>query len=411
MTLGTEPYKGVRDFYPDDYRSLAFFKHVSREILQQYGFEEYMASPLEPAELYESKTSDEIVNEQTYTFQDRGDRKVTLRPEMTPTFARMVAGKKRELPFPIRWFSIPNVFRYERPQRGRLREHYQLNIDIVGIEGVEAELELLMIATALFEKAGAKPGEIDIRVNDRRMINAALEKAGLSGDEVKTYMRLLDRKPKMTAEEYDAALGELLVGRPDPESFMGELTPELTELLTMTRALGIPASYDATITRGFDYYTGIVFEVFDTHKDNQRALAGGGRYDTLLSLFGDESIPATGFAVGDVTFRDFLEVRGIKPPRVGCDIIAIIPQTRGERGEAQSLAFNLRAAGLSAITLPYQKTVGDSYALAEKKGATHALIISEAEAMSGNATIRSIAAREDKEVKLSASAIKSLLCV
>lgn len=411
MTLGTEPYKGVRDFYPDDYRSLAFFKQISRDVLQQYGFEEYMASPLEPAELYESKTSEEIVSEQTYTFQDRGDRRVTLRPEMTPTFARMVAGKKRDLPLPIRWFSIPNVFRYERPQRGRLREHYQLNIDIVGVEGVEAELELLMIATALFEKAGAKRGEIDIRVNDRRMINTALEKAGVTGDEVKTYMRLLDRKTKMTVEEYDAALNDLLGGRPDPESFMGEWSPEITELLTMTRALGIPASYDATITRGFDYYTGIVFEIFDTHKDNQRALAGGGRYDTLLSLFGDESIPAAGFAVGDVTFRDFLEVRGITPPRAGCDVIAIIPQTRGERGEAQSLAFNLRTSGVAAITLPYMKTSGDSYALAETKGATHALIISEAEAMSGSCQVRSLASREDIPVKLSAEAIKPLLCV
>src|SRR3989344_2834304 len=207
--LSTDPYKGVRDFYPADWALHEAIFTRMKETLQRWGYEEYNASPLERAELYEAKTSEEIVREQTYTFMDRGDRRVTLRPEMTPTLARMVSAKRREMPFPLRWFSIPNVFRYERPQKGRLREHYQLNVDLVGIAGAEADFEVITLAAELLKALGAKESDFIIRVNSRALLTAACSAAGLEGAAARSYLRLLDKKSKMTPDEFQAALGAI----------------------------------------------------------------------------------------------------------------------------------------------------------------------------------------------------------
>jgi len=205
--LSTDPYKGVRDFYPADWEQMEAMFMQMRATLALWGYEEYNASPLERAELYEAKTSEEIVSEQTYTFIDRGDRRVTLRPEMTPTLARMVANKRRELAFPLRWFSIPNVFRYERPQKGRLREHYQLNVDLVGVAGAEADIEIISLASELLKSFGAKEGDFIIRVNSRALLTAACTAAGLNAEAARAYLRLLDKKSKMTPEAFAAAQG------------------------------------------------------------------------------------------------------------------------------------------------------------------------------------------------------------
>src|SRR3989344_9378847 len=203
--LSTEPYKGVRDFYPADWARMQDVFARIRETLVKWGYEEYNASPLERAELYEAKTSEEIVNEQTYIFADRGDRRVTLRPEMTPTLARMVAGKRRELALPLRWFSIGNRFRYERPQKGRLREFYQADVDIVGVPEGEADLEIIILASAVLKSFGAGEKDFIIRVNSRSLLNAACKTAGLKDDEMRQYLRLLDKKARMTPEEFKAA--------------------------------------------------------------------------------------------------------------------------------------------------------------------------------------------------------------
>src|SRR3990167_8668468 len=203
--IPTDPYKGVRDFYPADQAKLdAMFARI-RETLKKWGYEEYNASPLERAELYEAKTSEEIVNEQTYTFTDRGDRRVTLRPEMTPTLARMIAGRRRELSLPLRWFSIGNRFRYERPQKGRLREFYQADIDLIGLPEGEADIEIIRLASEILKAFGATESDFVIRMNSRPLLNAACIKAGLKDDEVKQYLRLLDKKSKIRPEEFKTA--------------------------------------------------------------------------------------------------------------------------------------------------------------------------------------------------------------
>lgn len=375
--LSTEPYKGVRDFYPEDARIMNFMFTRMRGVLEGFGYEEYNASPLEPAELYESKTSDEIVRDQTYTFIDRGDRKVTLRPEMTPTVARMVAGRRRELSFPLRWYSIPNVFRYERPQRGRLREHYQLNVDIFGVETLDADVEIITIASDILRSFGAGVLDFEIRVNSRKLINAAFEEAGFREDQVKSYLHLIDRTDKISTEEFAAEKATLLQGASDPEVLILSPTPgsrteaaknELEEVIARLHTSGITnARYDKSIARGFDYYTGIVFEVYDSNPANRRSIFGGGRYDNLTALFSDDAVPGVGFGMGDVTLKDFIETHELMPEtRSSADLfLGIVDED--SKPYAEQLARRLRSEQARVAVYFGDKKVGDQIKIADKK--------------------------------------------
>jgi len=259
--LSTEPYKGVQDFYPEDMRIQNHIFSTWRKVVEEAGYEEYGASPLELTEIYSEKSGAEIVNEQTFTFTDRGGRSVTLRPEMTPTLARMVAARRKSLRFPLRWYSIPNLFRYERPQRGRRREHYQLNVDIMGIAERSADMEIVSVAYKIMRAFGARDEDFEIRLN---FPNG---------------------------------------GRQDLDKFVEELNSN-----------GIRnVKIDETLARGQAYYTGIVFEIFDTSPENGRSLCGGGRYDNLLEIFDAEPIPTVGFGMGDVALKDFLETHKLGP--------------------------------------------------------------------------------------------------
>jgi len=378
--LSTDPYKGVRDFYPADWERMdALFTHM-RATLALWGYEEYNASPLERAELYEAKTSEEIVNEQTYTFIDRGDRRVTLRPEMTPTLARMVANKRRELALPLRWFSLPNVFRYERPQKGRLREHYQLNVDLVGVAGMEADVEVITLASNLLTSLGAEENDFIIRVNSRALLTAACTAAGLNAEAARAYLRLLDKKSKMTPEAFAAAQAAITDKDPlaliDGAGATPEIATEKTALMHTVEALvarGVGnAVLDPTLTRGFDYYTGIVFEIFDTNPANPRSLFGGGRFDKLVALFSGkeaDSLPAIGFGMGDVTLADFLETHqltpkgGNKKPQLylGTPSPKDIPA-------AQTLAADLRRQGGRVFVNLTDRALGDQIKDAVKRG-------------------------------------------
>ena len=249
--LGTEPYKGVRDFYPEDMAIQNYIFNTWRKVAENFGYVEYSASPLEPTEIYTEKSGAEIINEQTFTFIDRGERSVTLRPEMTPTLARMVAARRRSLKFPLRWYSIPNLFRYERPQRGRKREHWQLNCDLLGLTGAEADKEIISLTYTIMKEFGAKNSDFEIRINNS-----------------------------------------------DTDIFK-EIGPNFV--------------FDSSLARGQAYYTGMVFEIFDSDKENARSIAGGGRYDNLLEIFEVDPVPAVGFGMGDITLQDFLETHKLGP--------------------------------------------------------------------------------------------------
>lgn len=304
--LSTEPYKGVRDFYPEDMKVQNHIFSVWKKVAAEFGYDEYAASILEPAELYRSKGSEEIVNEQMFTFTDRGGREVALRPEMTPSLARMIAARRKSLKFPLRWFTIANCFRYERPQRGRKREHWQLNCDVVGIAGVEAEVEIILLAYRIMKEFGAKDEDFVIKIGNRGIMEKALRANGVKEKDVISVFGLLDKKGKMPEEERLSALETLGYAKNKVISYWSAAVAELQKSLIQERKIK-NVEFDENVVRGFDYYTGMVFEVFDTHAENRRSLFGGGRYDNLLEMFGAEPVPTVGFGMGDVTIRDFLE--------------------------------------------------------------------------------------------------------
>lgn len=395
--LSTEPYKGVRDFYPEDWALFQAVLEKAHRTLRSWGYEEYNASPLESSVLYEKKTSEEIVNEQTYTFEDRGGRRVTLRPEMTPTLARMVAARQKQLYFPIRWYSIGNRFRYERPQKGRLREFYQVDVDCIGLGEGEADIELITLADEMMKTFGATGSEYVIRVNSRTLLTKACEVAGLDSDRTKTYMRLLDKKAKMPAAEFAAGVSEIT--EVDPlsliESNDSRVEAERTQVLSLIETLktrGVSAAvFDPTLTRGFDYYTGVTFEVFDTNPENPRALLGGGRYDRLLALFGGDPIPAIGFAFGDVTFIDFLRTHNLLPePNVRPDIYLATP-TPEDRPRAAAFASSLRAEGMKVFTNLTERPLKDQVRDAVRRNIPYLIAYGAEEAASGQIRLKALA--------------------
>jgi histidyl-tRNA synthetase len=336
MALQTQPYKGARDFYPEDKRIQKYVFGVMRSVVEKFGYEEYDAPILEPLDLYLAKTGEEIVNEQTYAFTDRGERKVAIRPEMTPSVARLVAGRRQELAYPLRWYSIPNLWRYERPQRGRLREHWQLNVDLFGLPGIEAEHEILLVTDALMQAFGATREMYTVKFSSRKLMNSLMhDYLGLDETQTYTLSKLIDRMHKIDHAEFVGQLDAIFTpsqreaGASDqlmaflkakalteiPETLhTHESMYELRKLMGLLEKSGVTnAIFDPSVMRGFDYYTDIVFEVFDNHPENNRSMFGGGRYDGLVGLFGVEAVPTIGFGMGDVTLQNFLEGHDLMP--------------------------------------------------------------------------------------------------
>lgn len=397
--LSTEAYKGVRDFYPQDMAVQRYIFDTWAKTAESFGYERYDASILEPSDLYKSKgaVNEEMVNEQTYTFIDRGQREVTLRPEMTPTVARMVAGKRRELKFPLRWYSIPNLFRYERPQRGRLREHWQLNCDMFGADDFTADIELIALVHQLFLDFGATPDMFEIRVNDRQEMAVLYNSLGIKDQDIITAItRLNDRKNKITGEEYGSALEEILddTHLSKTVAALVEDSTGVNQVVTGLRELGINnVRLDRTLARGFDYYTGTVFEVFDTSPENNRALCGGGRYDNLTAMFTDEDISGIGFGFGDVTMRDFLETHKLIPSHIKetAPCLIIIPTDERLNLEAQKVAHIIRTRGISTTTDIGTKKIGKKIADAVDRGAKYTIVVGSDELQSGKFVLKNLA--------------------
>ncbi len=411
--LSTDSYKGVRDFYPEDMAVQNYIFDKMKQTAESFGYSEYSASILEPAELYKEKSGQEIVNEQTYSFKDRGDRDVTLRPEMTPTVARMVAARRRELSFPLRWYSIPNLFRYEQPQRGRLREHWQLNVDIFGVENNEAEKEILVLAHRLMKNLGAQDTDFEIRINDRRIMNALYEKFSLTPEDAQKVSKTIDKKNKTTIEIFKTGLMSIFNHDQKVDDFvrviesnkeliktLGEDNPLILNLVALIDGLdmlGIKnVVFDPSLVRGLDYYTGIVFEIFDTNPENRRSLFGGGRYDDLLTLFGDDKVPAVGFGAGDVTVRDFLETHKLLPTPVSKTQL-YVGVLDNAFDVAQQFADTLRNVGVNVAIDYSSKAVGDQLKKALRDSVPLFVIIGSQEVSQKKIKIKNLTTREESE--------------
>ena len=392
---------GFRDFYPDEFAHRAHVIRAWREVARRFAFVEYDGPPLEPLDLYTKKSGEEIVG-QLYTFEDKGGRQVALRPEMTPTFARMVAARANALRKPVRWFSIPQLFRYERAQRGRLREHFQLNVDIVGEPGEIADAELLAVAVGIMAELGLGPKDVRARVSDRRLLNSLLDASGVTGDAVGAAYGVLDktgRQPESVAREKLAAAGisagaadavlalaspgalERATAEHSAHPAVGADLARFTTYLGHLKSLGVAewVDVDLSIVRGLAYYTGIVFELFDA-KGELRAICGGGRYDSLLEDLGGVDLPALGFGMGDVVLGELLKDRGLLTVvPVTPDLFVIGGPGSVDTGTAGALDLvrALRTAGLAVDYAlnekKYQSPPRSQFEAAQKAGACAAI--------------------------------------
>jgi histidyl-tRNA synthetase len=429
MQLSTQPYKGARDFYPEDKRIQKYMFNTMRKVVERFGYEEYDAPILEPIEMYLAKSGEEIVHEQTYIFEDRGGRTVTIRPEMTPTVSRMVAAKRQELPYPLRWYSIPNLWRYERPQRGRLREHWQLNVDMFGLPDLTAEAELIQIANNILQAFGATHDMYAIRLNSRKLMDFIMHGyLGLNETQAHTLAKLIDRMHKMPADAFAAEADALFTPTQRDANASNKLLgllkikkiehlPEvirnhhaindLKQLIGYLEELRIPnAAFDITLMRGFDYYTDVVFEVFDKHPDNNRSMFGGGRYDGLVGLFGVEPVPTVGFGMGDVTLQHFLEGHDLLPKmRPETDVYVVL--IGDVYVEAQKIINSLREMGANVAVDLSGKKMDKQIKTAVKKGIHYAMFIGEKELKEELYTVRNLTT--GVEERHSASRIVSIV--
>lgn len=421
MTLSTQPYKGARDFFPEDKRLQQYLFATWRQVAESFGYEEYDAPILEPLELYLAKTGEEIVNHQTYVLEDRGGRKVVLRPEMTPTVSRMVAARRQELAYPLRWYSIPNVWRYERPQRGRLREHWQLNVDIFGVADTRAEREMILMVDAIFKAFGADSSMYTIRLNHRGLIDYLLREClKLPPKAQHGISKLIDRMHKMERPAFVTAVDELLTAEDRKRGVTEQLlqlldakdisdlpeearqqpaAQELTQLIAQLKADKLHhVTFNSTLMRGFDYYSGIIFEVFDTDPVNSRSILGGGRYDGLVGLFGVDPVPTVGFGWGDVSLVNFLSVHHLLPKVAVQTDVYVVSMSESADEASHQLATTLRAGGLNAALAMGKRKIGDQLKTANKKAIPYVVIIGEDEMEGGRYTLKELAG--GKEIQL-----------
>lgn len=399
-SLSTEPYKGTRDWYPQQMRLRQYIFRTWRRVAKSYGYEAYDAPLIEPLEVYAAKSGQELVNEQTYTFTDRGDRQVAIRPELTPSVSRMIAARQQEIPMPARWYNIGQFMRYERPQRGREREFWQLNCDIFGAEGALPEAEIIGMGCDILKAFGATDDMFTIKINNRRVINVMMAHyLELDSVQAQLMIKLFDRKNKIAPEAFrdqaieifgqeSAARGlqkiaELLAARTMadlPEVIRdSEAVKEAQELFTYLERAGVKnAMFDITLMRGLDYYTGTVFEFYDTHPENNRALFGGGRYDGLVGLFGGEPISAVGFAPGLSMTELFLQVHNLVPVEGSSTDIYVIVIGDALRG-AMKLASRLREEGINVELDITSRKLDKQLKTAVKKDVAHVMFIGDDE--------------------------------
>lgn len=374
------PVKGTRDFYPEEMALRTWLYEAVRAVSERFGYQEYEAPFLEPIDLYAAKSGEELVREQSFVFPDRGGNLVTLRPELTPSLVRMVAQRQRLLIFPLRWWSFGPFWRYERPQKGRTREFFQWNIDLIGASGAEADAEMVAIVATFFRNVGLAPSQALILVNDRLLMESELAGLGVQADRIKDVFKLIDRREKVStaAWEEDARqvglstsqTGQL--ARMLEDESLWEKSESLQRFFPAIEALGVGeyVRFAPHVIRGLDYYTGIVFEAQALAGDLRRSILGGGRYDNLLSDVGGEPLPAVGFAMGDVVITLLLQELGLAPKDLGRSPAEVLVTVFDEArlADSLSLAAELRRAGLDVVSQLRSEKLARQFRYADRIG-------------------------------------------
>ena len=410
--------RGTRDFYPEEMRLRNWLFDNFDEAALLHGFQEYDAPVLESEELYTRKQGEEIT-QQLYNFKDKGDRKVALRPEMTPSLARMVMSRAGVLPMPIKWYSIPQCWRYERTQRGRGREHYQWNVDIWGTDEISADAELISVLVTFFRSVGLTEEDLVIKISSRKVLEEVLGSLGLKGDIFAKTCIIVDKMDKLPADTISQQLSELgldessiltiqsTLAIKDMESLgknLGEesvAVKELTSLFSALEAYGISGwiEFDASIVRGLAYYTGPVFEAHD-RAGELRAICGGGRYDKLLSTLGGRDLPATGFGFGDMVIMELLAEKGLVPELIADIDDVVISLSPELRNAAMSVASSLRNTGRSVDLVLEEKRLKWAFKHAERTGAERLVMVMPDEWEEGKVKIKNLESGEEIEVSI-----------
>jgi histidyl-tRNA synthetase len=412
--LPVTPYRGTRDFLPAEMDVRAQVFGTLHAVIEGYGYSRYDGPILESAEIYEAKSGREIADLQLYSLTDRGGRRLALRPEMTPSVARMIAANANAIRFPARWYCNVNCHRYERPQRGRVREHWQINVDIFGSDSANAEIEIFELIHSMLGSLGASRDMYVIRVNDRVLLEGILTTlVGVPADRVREVSAIIDRWAKypraklledatglgLSEGQFDTLERVLTSGR----DVLAELPAEVREgsqLMPVLDALGDLVTYDPLVVRAFEYYTSTVFEVFDTDPQNNRSLFGGGRYGDLVGLFSNKRIPGIGFGMGDVTLFDFLDTHGLLPgPRSGAEAV-VIPLGPELHEAGRQVAGILRQAGIRTVVPLEPQKLGKEIGSAAKAGARMVVIVGPDDWSHGTVVVRNLATGEQQTVAL-----------
>lgn len=422
MANKIQAVKGTREFYPEQMFLRNFIYEKVRDSSQLFGYQEWDAPFIETIDLYAAKSGEELVKKQSFTFQDRGGDYVTLRPELTPSLARMIAARQGELTFPVRWWSFGPFWRYEQPQKGRSREFFQWNIDMLGVNSPEADAELIAVAATFLRSIGLKPETASIYVNNRRLMDSEFDALGIALDKRLDVSSLVDRRSKMEPAKWDAYGLELGLNQTQLEGLkeiLGDFdlwmkSTELTRLFTALEALGVReyVKFDPNIMRGLLYYTGTVFEAFETSGSVKRAILGGGRYDNLLSDVGGQPLSGVGFAMGDVVTGIILQETGLVPefsPSPAPVLVTIFDESMWM--SAFKLAAQLREAGVKVMVSPEPIKLQKQFKFADKMKIRIVLTIGPDEAANQSVAVKSMETGEQAVVKREAvvEAVKKLI--
>lgn len=422
MANKIQTVKGTREFYPEQMALRNFIYEKVRTASQAFGYQEYDGPFIEPIDLYAAKSGEELVKKQSFTFEDRGGDLVTLRPELTPSLARMIAAKQNELTYPARWWSFGPFWRYEQPQKGRAREFFQWNIDMLGVNSPQADAELVAVAATFLLSVGLTPDQATIYVNNRRLMDSEFDKLQIPNEKRLDVSNLVDRRSKMESAKWDAYAIELGLNQTQLDGLKNILSnfelwkesDELVKFFSALEALGVKeyVKYDPNIMRGLLYYTGTVFEAFETSGSLKRAILGGGRYDNLLADVGGNPLSGVGFAMGDVVMGIILQEKDLLPefnPTPADVLVTLFDESFLDK--SFSLSAQLRKAGINTLVFPEPAKLQKQFKFADKMKVKLAIVLGPDEDAQGLVVIKNLQSGDQVQVKKEAlvESIKGML--